>query len=259
MKKLALSTLALGTLALTACTSTGGTNADGTFSPINEGKLTVCTNPPYAPFEFEENGKIVGYDMDIAAEIAADLNLELNPITTSFEGIESGAALSSQQCDIALSGITVTEERKSVMAFTDSYLDDNTGIMTGTDSNIASQSDLSGKKVAVQQATSGEKFAEEAGAEIVQFEDAGLMIQALQTGQVEAVVANVSIISEALSNDDSLKLAAEIATDEKIAAAVATENTALLDSANKTLKRLTDDGKIAELQKERLGFENNAS
>ncbi|MBM7051915.1 ABC transporter substrate-binding protein [Rothia sp. ZJ1223] len=258
MKKLALSTLALGAFTLTACTATGGTAADGSFAPITEGKLTVCTNPPYAPFEFEENGKIVGYDMDIAAEVAKDLGLEFEPLASGFEGIESGASLSSKQCDIAFSGITVTEERKSVMAFTEPYLDDNMGIMTTGGSPIASETDIKGIKVAVQQATSGQKFAEEAGAEIIQFEDAGLMVQALQTGQVDAVVANVSIISEALSNDSSLKLAAEITADEKIAAAVATENTALLDSANKTLQRLEDEGKLAELQQQWLGFENNA-
>lgn len=256
MKKFALSTIALGTLAITACSSTGGTNADGTFSPINQGKLTVCTNPPYAPFEFEQDSKIVGYDMDLAAEIASDLKLTAEPLVTGFEGIESGAALSSQQCDISFSGITVTDERKSVMSFTSSYLDDNMGILTPKDSTIAAEADLSGVKVAVQQATSGQKFAEKAGADIIQFEDAGLMIQALQTGQVKAVVANVSVLSAALSKDDSLKLAAEIPTDEKIAAGVSTKNTALLESANKTLKRLEEEGKLAQLQQQWLGFEN---
>lgn len=257
MKKLTLSTVAVATLALAGCTSSN-TAADGSFTPITDGKLTVCTNPPYAPFEFEKDGEIVGYDMDLAKEVASDLQLEVEPVATGFEGIESGAALSSGQCDIAFSGITVTDERKSVMAFTEPYLDDNMGIVTTTsNNNITSKDDLKGAKVAVQQATSGQKFAEDAGAEIVQFEDSGLMVQAIQTGQVDAVVANVSVLSEALSKDDSLKLAAEISTEEKVAAAVSTENTALLDSANKTLTRLQDEGKLAELQKQWLGFENS--
>lgn len=245
--------LAATALLLTACGSTGATTESGA-KLVSEGKLTVCTNPPYAPFEYEENGKIVGLDVDIATAIAKDLGLEAEMHTTSFEGIQSGVALSSGECDIALSGITVTEERKTVMAFTSPYVDDNLAILVPQGSAISGEADLAGKKIGVQQATSGEKYAQEAGAETVQYEDNGLLLQALQTGQVEAVVGNITVLSEMLTSDQSLKVAQEIETDEKIAAAVASDNTALLESANKTLQTMEEDGSLDTLREKYLGL-----
>lgn len=246
--------LAAAALMLTACgSSSTGTTTESGVSLISEGKLTVCTNPPYAPFEYEENGKIVGLDADIAAAIASDLGVEAEMFTTSFEGIQSGVALSSKQCDIALSGITITDERKTVMSFTDSYVDDNLAILVPAGSDIKGDADLSGRNIGVQQATSGEKYAQEAGANTVQYEDNGLLLQAVQTGQVDAIVGNITVLSEMLTSDSSLSVVQEIETGEQIAGAVATENTALLDSANATLKKMKEDGRLADLREKYLG------
>ena len=253
MKKVPFA-LAAAALMLTACgSSSTGTTTESGVSLISEGKLTVCTNPPYAPFEYEENGKIVGLDADIAAAIASDLGVEAEMFTTSFEGIQSGVALSSQQCDMALSGITITVERMTVMNFTDAYVDDNLAILVPAGSDIKGDADLSGRNIGVQQATSGEKYAQEAGANTVQYEDNGLLLQALQTGQVDAIVGNITVLSEMLTSDSSLSVAQEIETGEQIAGAVATENTALLDSANATLKKMEEDGRMADLREKYLG------
>lgn len=246
--------LAAAALMLTACGSSGtGATTESGVSLVSEGKLTVCTNPPYAPFEYEENGKIVGLDADIAAAIASDLGVEAEMFTTSFEGIQSGVALSSNQCDIALSGITITDERKTVMNFTDSYVDDNLAILVPAGSDIKSDADLSGRNIGVQQATSGEKYSQDAGANTVQYEDNGLLLQAVQTGQVDAIVGNITVLSEMLTSDSSLSVVQEIETGEQIAGAVATENTALLDSANATLKKMEEDGRMADLREKYLG------
>lgn len=246
--------LAAAALMLTACGSSGtGATTESGVSLVSEGKLTVCTNPPYAPFEYEENGKIVGLDADIASAIASDLGVEAEMFTTSFEGIQSGVALSSNQCDIALSGITITDERKTVMNFTDSYVDDNLAILVPAGSDIKSDADLSGRNIGVQQATSGEKYSQDAGANTVQYEDNGLLLQAVQTGQVDAIVGNITVLSEMLTSDSSLSVVQEIETGEQIAGAVATENTALLDSANATLQKMEEDGRLADLREKYLG------
>lgn len=256
MKKALVSALAISAIALAGCSSTSSSTAEGGVKLINDGKLTMCTNTPYKPFEYEEGGKIVGFDPELGEAIAKDLGVELNVTTASFESMDSGVALSSGQCDIALSGITVTDERKSKMAFTETYLDDNLAILVKGDTKIVSATDLKGKKVAVQQATSGQAEAEKDGAEVVQFEDAALMVQALQTDQVEAVVGNISILSAALSSDSSLKIATEIETGEQLAAAVASDNTALKDKADETIKKMKDNGELAKLQEKWLGTSN---
>lgn len=245
--------LAAAALMLTACGTSGGTTESG-ISLIAEGKLTVCTNPPYAPFEYEENGEIVGLDADIAAAIAEDLGVTSEMFSTSFEGIQSGVALSSGQCDLALSGITITEERKSVMNFTEAYVDDNLAVLVPSGSSITGAADLSGAKVGVQQATSGEKYAQDAGANTVQYEDNGLLLQAVQTGQVDAVVGNITVLSEMLTSDESLTVVEEIETGEQIAGAVATENSDLLEAANKTLAAMKEDGRMADLREKYLGI-----
>lgn len=245
--------LAAAALMLTACGTSGGTTESG-ISLIAEGKLTVCTNPPYAPFEYEENGEIVGLDADIAAAIAEDLGVTSEMFSTSFEGIQSGVALSSGQCDLALSGITITEERKSVMNFTEAYVDDNLAVLVPSGSTITGAADLSGAKVGVQQATSGEKYAQDAGANTVQYEDNGLLLQAVQTGQVDAVVGNITVLSEMLTSDESLTVVEEIETGEQIAGAVATENSDLLEAANKTLAAMEEDGRMADLREKYLGI-----
>ena len=81
------------------------------------------------PFEYEENGKIVGIDADIANAIAKDLGAEAQLTSISFEGLDSGTGSPAGQCDIALAGISVTDERKSKMEFTDVYFEDNQAIL----------------------------------------------------------------------------------------------------------------------------------
>ena len=208
LKPLAL--LAVLPLALTGCVSTANENSDanGEVSLVKSGVLSVCTNTPYKPFEYEENGTIVGLDADIANAIASDLGVKAQLTSISFEGLDSGTGLSAGQCDIALAGIGVTDERKSKMEFTTVYFDDNLAILVPKGSSITSAADLKGVAVGAQQATSGETYAKENGAEVIQYEDTSLMFSALKTGQVKAVAANLSVVSEALTNDpDSFKIA----------------------------------------------------
>src|SRR5665648_547512 len=82
--------VAAAALPLTSCSSTANDTGGDQISLITDGTLTVCTNPPYEPFEFEQDGKVVGLDMDIVNEVAKDLGVELAIKVTLFEGIQSG-------------------------------------------------------------------------------------------------------------------------------------------------------------------------
>ena len=107
-------------------------------SLITEGTLTVCTNPPYEPFEFEQDGKVVGLDMDIVNEVAKDLGVELAIKVTPFEGIQSGEDLNSSNCDIVASGITINDVRESKMDFSEPYFDADQGLLVPAGSGLAS-------------------------------------------------------------------------------------------------------------------------
>ena len=261
LKPLAL--LAILPLALTGCVSTANENSDanGEVSLVKSGVLSVCTNTPYKPFEYEENGTIVGLDADIANAIASDLGVKAQLTSISFEGLDSGTGLSTGQCDIALAGIGVTDERKSKMEFTTVYFDDNLAILVPKGSSITSAADLKGVSVGAQQATSGETYAKENGAEVIQYEDTSLMFSALKTGQVKAVAANLSVVSEALTNDpDSFKIAYQDSENtEQIAAAVSSNNKALLAKANATITKLKENGELDKMKAKWVGATSSTS
>ena len=151
----------------------------------------------------------------------------------SFEGLDSGTGLATGQCDIALAGIGVTDERKS----------------------------KKGVSVGAQQATSGETYAKENGAEVIQYEDTSLMFSALKTGQVKAVAANLSVVSEALTNDpNSFKIAyQDSANTEQIAAAVSSNNKALLSKANATIDKLKANGELDKMKAKWVGATSSTS
>ena len=254
LKPLAL--LAVLPLALTGCVSTAtdssnsNSNSNSEVKLVKPGTLSVCTNTPYKPFEYEENGTIVGLDADIANAIASDLGVKAQLTSISFEGLDSGTGLSTGQCDIALAGIGVTDERKSKMEFTTVYFDDNLVILVPKGSSITSAADLKGVAVGAKQATSGETYAKANGAQVIQYEDTSLMFSALKTGQVKAVAANLSVVSEALANDpSSFKIAYQDSKNtEEIAAAVSSNNKALLAKANATIDKLKKNGELDKMK-----------
>jgi polar amino acid transport system substrate-binding protein len=241
--------LAAGALTLTAC---GGGSAPaaspaGGLQLINSGKLTVCSDIPYEPFEFQKDGKIVGFDMDIAGEIAKDIPAELNVVDSSFEAIETGTALLTQ-CDVNISSLSITDVRKSVMDFSTPYLDDDLTLAATAASGITNIDGAKGKKVGVQQATTGAQYAKDKGIDAQQFEDSGLLIQALKAGTVDAALGNQSVLGYAIKDDPKFKRVENYATGEKLGIAVKKGNTALLDQVNATLKRLTDDGSLTKFE-----------
>lgn len=265
LKPLAL--LAVLPLALTGCVSTAtdssnsNSNSNSEVKLVKPGTLSVCTNTPYKPFEYEENGTIVGLDADIANAIASDLGVKAQLTSISFEGLDSGTGLSTGQCDIALAGIGVTDERKSKMEFTTVYFDDNLVILVPKGSSITSAADLKGVAVGAQQATSGETYAKANGAQVIQYEDTSLMFSALKTGQVKAVAANLSVVSEALTNDpNSFKIAYQDSKNtEEIAAAVSSNNKALLTKANATIDKLKKNGELDKMKAKWVGGTSSIS
>lgn len=240
--------LAAGALTLTACggSSTPAATSEGGVQLINAGKLTVCSDVPYEPFEFQKDGKIVGFDMDIAAEVAKDMKAELNVVDSSFEAIETGTALT--QCDLSISSVSITDTRKSVMDFSDPYMDDDLTLVASEASGITNLESAKGKKVGVQQATTGAKFAAEKGLDAQQFEDTGLLVQALQAGTIDAALGNQSVLAYAVKDDPKFKRVENFTTGEQLGISIKKGNTAMATQVNSTLKRLTDDGTLKKFE-----------
>lgn len=225
----------------------GGGEATGDFATVVDGTLTVCSEIPYEPFEFEdEDGNFTGFDIDLVQAIADEIGLELDVVNTGFEGIQSGAALAAQQCDLAASAMTITEDREENLDFTDAYFDAGQSLLVAADSGITSLADLDGLAIGVQADTTGLRYAEEnapEGATLTEFTSGADAITALQAGQVDAVLQDLPVNVEAAKNDDSLTVAEEYSTGEEYGFAVAEEGAEdLLEAVNAALQTLRDNG-----------------
>ncbi|MCL3860294.1 ABC transporter substrate-binding protein [Actinotalea sp. K2] len=239
--------------ALTGCASTPTTeaSADGAPDLVTDGALTVCTNTPYEPFEYEEAGQVVGLDIDLMQEVADDLGVEVTVVVTAFEGIQSGADLDVGKCDVVASAVTITDERAAKFDFSQPYFDADQGLLVPAGSGIDSLEELDGVDVGVQQATTGEDWAVENDLAAVQFEELGLQVQALRTGQVGAVLNDIAVLGAFV--DDSTEIGTVFPTGEQYGFGVRKGNVALLAAIDATLERIAEDGTYEALYTARVG------
>ncbi|MDR1798974.1 MAG: transporter substrate-binding domain-containing protein [Bifidobacteriaceae bacterium] len=250
--KLLVPLLAAGLVGLAGCSSGGNSDSSATpsFTPVTAGKLTVCTNPPYAPFEDVDNGVVVGFDLDLMAEVAKDLGLEVAARETPFESIESSASLDVGDCDVGASALGITPERQEKMIFSDPYYESQMGILVGADSGIEGLADLAGKDIGVQQGTTGENWAQNRP-EIVdtlrQYEGLGDQMTALKAGDVVAVINDTPTLTPYVKEGYKVLTGLEGVETEPFGFAVKKDNQALVDAINATLKRVKSDGTYDEL------------
>ncbi|MBD9541354.1 glutamine ABC transporter substrate-binding protein GlnH [Ensifer sp. ENS04] len=157
-------------------------------SAAHAADLVVATDTAFVPFEFKQGEKYVGFDIDLWDAIAKEIGVtyELQPM--DFNGIIP--ALQTKQVDVALAGITIKDERKKVIDFSDGYYDSGFLLMVPADSAIAGSSDLKGKILAVKTGTSATDYAKEnfKETELRQFPNIDNAYLELQTGRVDAAM-----------------------------------------------------------------------
>lgn len=240
----AVALAAVGGLALSGCTSTTGDS-----KLIDSASLTACSEAQYPPFERPEGDKIVGIDADISSEIAKDLGVDLKQVNTAFEGLQSGQDLDNKKCDIAISAITINDERKTKMDFSEPYFHDDLAVVVPKGSSVTSADQaLDGTHtIAVQDATTGQEYVTGKGLQPQGFDDATLAATKVSNGSLDVLIDQVAPASEHLKNFDNLQMVATIPTGESYGIAVRKGNSELLDSVNKTLKRIQGDGTLQSI------------
>jgi polar amino acid transport system substrate-binding protein len=210
------------------------TTTESGIELVEEGTLTICTHLPYEPFEFTEGGEVVGFDPDVL-KIAADANdLETEVLDVAWETITTGEALNTEQCDVGAGAMTITDERAAVMDFTDPYFKATQALMTKTGSGITSLEDLAGKKIAVQDGTTGADYVRENApedTEIISFEDSSLMQQAVKTGKADAGVNDNGLLNYFVSQNPDVEVVTEFETGESYGFSVKKDGNAELLTA----------------------------
>jgi ABC-type amino acid transport substrate-binding protein len=214
----------------------------------NSNKLTVATNAEFEPFEYMENNKIVGIDVDIVTQIAKDSGKTADIQNMSFDSVL--AAASSGKVNMAAAGITKTEDREKSMDFSDPYYDaKNVIIIKATSADIKDKSTLKGKKIAVEKGTTGDDLATEAtgDANVSRFSSTTDAITDLKNGKVDAVILDSFPANKFVKKNSDLKLATESFASEQYCMAVKKGDSALLKQINSTIKKLKDSGELDKI------------
>lgn len=208
------------------------------------GVLVMATNAEFAPWEYYEGDKIVGIDPEIAQAIADKLGMTLEIEDMAFDSIIS--AVTSGKADFGAAGMTVEEDRKVFVDFTDTYANASQVIIVKETSEIAGSADLSDKKIGVQLGTTGDLLATDlAGDGNVERYNKGFeAVQALLQDKIDAVVIDSAPANVFVEQSQGLKVCDEAMSQEEYAIAVAKGNTELLDKINGALKELKEDGTI---------------
>jgi len=200
-------------------TPAGPEGAASDVDLVSEGALTTCTHLPYRPFQFEQGGKIVGFDVDLVDLVAKELGVKQEIVDTPFEGIQSGEDLNSRKCDIAAAAMTITPEREEKIAFSDPYFDANQALLVNKESGVKSLDDLSGKTLGVQSGTTGKMYAEEnvksKGVELKDYEDLALELSSVKSGQIPAAINDIPVLLDYAKSNPEVEVVEQFETGEQ--------------------------------------------
>ena len=213
---------------------------------VSDGELTVCTDAPYEPFEFQDDdGNWAGFDMDIMRDISGRMGVGLSVKVVPFDGIWLLPA--AGECDVVASAMTITEERAKSALFTDPYFDaDQSLLVRSSDADkFGTLSSLSDSRIAVQTGTTGEMYAQDnkpMGATIVSYDEPAAMFLALQSGEVDAILQDLPVNGDRQRNNPTFTMTEVFPTGEQYGFAVSLDNKPLAQTINDIMEEMKMDG-----------------
>lgn len=247
---LALALALMMMFALAACgNSDDKTSNDGKteFETVKEGKLIMATNAEFPPYEYYEGEKVVGIDAEVAALIAEKLGLEIEIADVAFDSIIPG--VQQGKYDMGMAGMTVDAERLEKVNFSTSYAKGVQVVIVKTGSDIKSIDDLDGKKIGVQQGTTGDIYASDDYGEeaVTRYENGAVAVEALKTDKVDCVIIDNEPAKAYVAANEGLEILGTEYANEDYAICFAKDNTALQTAVDDALKELIADGSVQKI------------
>ena len=213
----------------------------------DDSKLILVTEAGFAPYEFYQNGEIVGVDIDIAKEIVKELGKELVVKDVSFDFLIN--EVKSGKADFAAAGISITDERKKQVDFTDEYTVSNQVVVVKKDSPITSFDEISNKKIAVQLGTVADLYVSDnyPDATLVQHKKYLSAVEDIKAGKADCLIMDELPAKEIVEANTELKIMDGVLFQDRYGMIVKKGNDKLRKQINKVLKRLVEDGTIDKL------------
>ncbi|CAL9338095.1 ABC transporter substrate-binding protein [Streptomyces sp. enrichment culture] len=236
----------------------GPGEAEGGVPVVEKGKLTTCTHLPYPPFQFERDGKVVGFDVALIDLVAKNLGVEQKILDTPFENFKTGAFLNSGECDLAAAGMTITDERKKNVDFSIPYFDATQAVLASKKSGVRTLAEVKARKLRLgaQAETTGESYARSQGFDPVAFESSDAVLNGLRTGQVDAVVIDYPVVRGWLkdkANAAAFVLGENVDTGEEYGFSVKKGNDRLRAAIDKAIRDAKADGTYKKIYEEWIG------
>ena len=261
MKRLGIAALLL--ISLSSCAQGQG-GGDSRYGEREPGILTVGLEIPFEPFEYEADGALTGFDVDLIQAIADEIDLEVNFVKTDFERLVERVA--SGELDVAASAIRITEERAQKVAFVGPYYIANQVLIVNSQlaPDIGSLEDLTSEdRVVVQHETTGRDWAEEnlapRGVHLQNVIEATAAFDLLEAGRVTAFISDESLATTEVNNRSGLRVVQTIDTGERYGIAVNPRLTRLVTAMNQALERLIADGTYEKIYRTYEGLAPNGA
>lgn len=215
-------------------------------------KLVVGTDPTLQPMEYSENGKLLGYDIDLANLLSKELNIPIEFKNILFDNIFT--ALEQKQIDMIISAVTITPQRQQKYDFSQAYLNAGQVILTKKDNtSIKSTSDLKGKKIATQKGTTNETSALKYTADnlVIRYDDFEQATKALVNGTVDALFTDLPSGKGITLANPTLKIASDPFTNEYYGI-VFRKGDPILEKVNQALDSIRVKGFLTDLKQKWL-------
>ncbi len=214
--------------------------------------LVMGTNAGFKPFEYKQGDEIVGFDVDLAREIARSMNKELKIEDMSFDGLLP--ALDSGQVDIVVAGMSVTPDRAKNALFSDPYYAAAQRMIVKKGSSIRNKYQLEGKRIGVQLGTTGDNLASKiTGAKISQFPTAPSVLTELRAGGVDVAILDDAPAAQYTAGFAELEILPGELSSENYAIAIKKGNNSLLDKINRVIAAMKQDGRYDNLISKHFG------
>lgn len=253
--KMAKKVLAVVLAVLMACAVFAACSKNTDNGNETKGTLVMATNATFPPYEYKDGDSFAGIDVEIAEKIAEKLGMTLEIQDVEFGSIIGG--VQTGKFDMGMAGLTVTDERKESVNFTNTYAKAKQVVIVKSDSSIASLDNLKGDgsmKYGVQQDTTGDIYASDTienggyGEEnVIRYKTGNDAVQALVNGKVDAVIIDNEPAKSFVAANEGLTILDGAWVEEEYAIAIAKDNTELLDKVNTALEELIADGTVQSI------------